>query len=53
MTLRKVINYGTHDQICHGRAEGFVEDHVTTSLGKNAIINRGLGYGALAVKASQ
>ena len=53
MTLRKVINYGTHDQICHGRAEGFVEGHVTTSLGKHAIINRGLGYGALAVKASQ
>jgi len=53
MTPRKVISYGTHDQICYGRAVGYVEGHVTTSLGKQAIINRGLGYGALAVKASQ
>lgn len=45
VTPRKVIS--------HGRAEGFVEGHVTTSLGKHAIINRGSGYGALAVKASQ
>jgi hypothetical protein len=50
---RKVISHGTHGQITSGRAEGFVEGHVTTSMGKQAIINRGLGYGALAVKASQ
>jgi hypothetical protein len=52
MTPRKIISHGTHGQICYGRAKGFVEGHVTTSLGKHAIINRGLGCGALAVKAS-
>jgi Protein of unknown function (DUF3363) len=39
--------------ISYGRAEGFVEGHVTTSLGKHAIINRGVGYAAIAVQAGQ
>lgn len=30
---RKVISHGTHGQISSGRAEGFVEGHVTTSPG--------------------
>jgi hypothetical protein len=40
-------------QIGYGRAEGFVEGHVTTSLGKHAIINRGVGYAAMALQAGQ
>jgi hypothetical protein len=40
-------------QINYGRAEGFVEGHVTTSLGKHAIINRGVGYAAMALQAGQ
>ncbi|WP_395777609.1 DUF3363 domain-containing protein [Aquidulcibacter sp.] len=40
-------------QISYGRAEGFVEGHVTTSLGKHAIINRGVGYAAMALQAGQ
>jgi hypothetical protein len=40
-------------QINYGRAEGFVEGHVTTSLGKHAIINRGVGYAAMAAQAGQ
>jgi predicted transcriptional regulator len=39
--------------ISYGRAEGFVEGHVTTSLGKHAIINRGVGYAAMAMQARQ
>ena len=39
--------------ISYGRAEGFVEGHVTTSLGKHAIINRGVGHAAMAVQAGQ
>ena len=39
--------------ISYGRAEGFVEGHVTTSLGKHAVINRGVGYAAMAVQAGQ
>lgn len=39
--------------ISYGRAEGFVEGHLTTSLGKHAIINRGVGYAAMAVQAGQ
>jgi Protein of unknown function (DUF3363) len=41
------------DQVSYGRAEGFVEGHVTTSLGKHAIINRGVSYAAVAVQAGQ
>ncbi|MFO0318623.1 MAG: hypothetical protein ACK51R_16270, partial [Hyphomonadaceae bacterium] len=40
-------------QISYGRAEGFVEGHVTTSLGKHIIINRAVGYAAMAVQAGQ
>ena len=40
-------------QVSYGRAEGFVEGHVSTSLGKHAIINRCVGYAAMAVKAGQ
>ena len=40
-------------QVSYGRAEGFVEGHVTTSLGKHAIINRGVGYAAMALQAGQ
>jgi hypothetical protein len=40
-------------QVSYGRAEGFVEGHVTTSLGKHVIINRGVGYAAMAVQAGQ
>ena len=39
--------------ISYGRAEGFVEGHVTTSLGKHLIINRGVGYAAMAVQTGQ
>ncbi len=42
-----------HGQISYGLAEGFVEGHITTSLGKHAIINRGVGYAAIAVQAGQ
>jgi hypothetical protein len=40
-------------QVSYGHAEGFVEGHVTTSLGKHAIINRGVGYAAMAVQAGK
>jgi hypothetical protein len=40
-------------QISYGQAEGFIEGHVTTSLGKHAIINRGVGYAAMAMQAGQ
>lgn len=39
--------------ISYGRAEGFVEGHVTTSLGEHAIINRGVGYAAMALQPGQ
>jgi hypothetical protein len=51
--MARDLGIRTPAHVSYGHAEGFVEWHVTTSLGKHAIINRGVGYSAMALQAGQ
>jgi type IV secretory pathway VirD2 relaxase len=51
--MSRDLGIKTLGHLSYGQAEGFVEGHVTTSLGKHAIIDRGMGYAAMAIQAGQ
>jgi hypothetical protein len=51
--MSRDLGIKTSGHLSYGQAEGFVEGHVYTSLGKHAIINRGMGYAAMAVQPGQ
>jgi hypothetical protein len=51
--MSRDLGIKTSSHLSYGQAEGFVEGHVNTSLGKHAIINRGTGYAAMSVQAGQ
>jgi hypothetical protein len=51
--MSRDLGIKTSGHLSYGQAQGFVEGHVTTSLGNHAIINRGTGYAAMAVQARQ